>query len=180
MRTSTNFIQPPQKAVTPVAIVLWLLSLGCLTGLWWLLGDAAGLRSDLPVLREQLAHLEATTRKESIPAPQLPPANELVKTRDRVARINAMTQTKGLLTLGLLSELETQLPQEAWLVSLHHRATEGEVTLVAVAASADTLSRFLHKLEHDPAFDKAMLLREVVAPNGKSGVQFEIRLKVHA
>jgi len=178
MKISTNFIRPVQQAVLPVAVALWLAASGFAGGAWWLLGETAELRGELPQLRERFARIEksvgAVAAKE-----QMPPARELAETRDRVAKINAATQTKGLATPALLAELETLLPQEVWLTSFQHRAAKGEVLLVASAASADLLSDFLLKLERAPQFEEAMLVRELHPTGaGKPSVQFEIRLKV--
>lgn len=109
----------------------------------------------------------------------MPPAQELAETRNRIAKINAAAQTRGIPTSVLLTELGTLLPREAWLTSVHFRATEGEVRLVAAARSSDPLSAFLLKLERDPLFEEAMLVREMEpAGAGQASVQFEIRLKV--
>lgn len=178
MKISTNFIRPVQQAVLPVAVALWLAASVFAGGALWLFGEAAELRGELPQLRERFARIEksvgAAAAKE-----QMPLARELAETRDRVAKINAATQAKGLATLALLAELETLLPQDVWLASFQHRAAKGEVLLVASAASPDPLSAFLLKLERAPQFEEAMLVRELhPAGAGKPGVQFEIRLKV--
>src|SRR3989338_610851 len=180
MKISTNFVRPVQQAVMPAAVAIWIAALGLAAGAWGLFGQAMELRGELPQLRQRLERVE--TGKKTVTAPeQLPPAHELAETRKRVAKINAATQTRGLTASALLSELETQLPPEVWLISIHHRAAQGEVVLVASAASAHPLSAFLLKLERDPLFEEAMLMRELQpAGNGQPSVQFEIRLKVRA
>ena len=180
MKISTNFVRPVQRAVTPIAVAMWIAAAGFAGGAWWLLGEAAELRKDLPQLRQRLERVEkgniAVAAKK-----QLPPAQDLADTRKRVAKINSATQTKGLTTSALLTELETQMPREVWLISIHHRAAQGEVVLVASATSADPLSAFLLKLERDPLFEEAMLMRELQSTgNAQPGMQFEIRLKVRS
>jgi hypothetical protein len=160
---------------------MWVAALALTAGALWLIYDAAVLRDELPQLRTRLERLSSD--KVAPVTVRLPPERELNETRERVAKINAAAQTKGLPTLALLGELEQQLPAEAWLTAFHHRAAEGEVVLVAAAASAEPLSVFLHRLEGDPLFEEAMLLREVQpvgsGPNMHAArVQYEIRLKV--
>lgn len=180
MKISTNFVRPVQQAVMPVVIALWIAAFCLAAAAWWLVDDAAELRGELPQLRLRLERIE--TGGGAVTAPvQLPSAQELAQTRERVAKINAAAQTKGLPTSALLGELEMLLPPEAWLTSVHHRAVGGEVLLVASAASTEPLSVFLLKLERDPLFEEAMLMREMQPTvNGKASVQFEIRLKVRS
>ena len=180
MKISTNFVRPAQQAVMPVMVAIWIAAFCLVAAAGWLVVDAAELRGELPQLRQRFERIE--TGRGAVAAPvQLPSARELAQTRERVAKINAAAQTKGLPTSALLTELETLLPPEAWLTSFHHRAAEGYVLLVASAASADPLSAFLLKLERDPLFEEAMLMREMQPTgNGQTSVQFEIRLKVRS
>lgn len=182
MKIATNFVRPVQQAAAPIAAALWLGAFVLAAGAWWLLDDAAALRGQLPELRQRLARIKtAAGHTVSAPPVQMPSAQELAQTRERVSRINAVAQTKGISSLSLLAALEVQLPAEAWLVSFRHRAAEGEVLLVAAAASADPLSGFLLRLERDSLFEEAMLMRELHPSGaGESGVQFEIRLKVRS
>jgi hypothetical protein len=177
MKIATNFVRPVQRAVAPVSAALWLITLACVAGTGWLLGDAAALRRERPDLQRQLESLRTPGRVEA--ARPLPSTQDLAQTRDRVAAINAATQTRGVSPPALLARLEALLPPQAWLAGFHHRAADGEVLLVAAAASADLLSGFLLELERDPLFEEAMLMREMQSSGtGKAGVQFEIRLKV--
>ena len=180
MKISTNFVRPVQQAVMPVVVALWLAAFCFAAAAWWLIHDATELRDGLPQLRQRLEHIAKAGDAVATPV-QLPSAHELVQTRDRVAKINAAARTRGVPTSALLSELETLLPPEVWLTSIHHRAVEGEVLLVASAANAEPLSALLFKLERDPLFEKVMLLREIQpTANGKTNVQFEIRVKVRS
>lgn len=164
----------------PLMFVMWLATLGLAGVAWWLIDDASELRGELPQLQLRFERMQ--TGGSVIATQQhMPSAQELAETRERVAKINAAAQTKGLPTSALLTELEKQLPPAAWLTSFHHRATEGEVLLLASAANADPLSAFLLKLEQNPLFDQVMLMRELHPPGaGQPGVQFEIRLKVRS
>lgn len=179
MKISTNFVRPVQQAVVPVVVALWLAAFCFAAAAWWLVADATELREELPQLRQRLERMQAASA--AVAPVQLPSAQELAQTRERVAKINVAARTKGLPTLALLNELVTLLPPEAWLTSLHHRAVEGDVLLVASAASAEPLSALLLKLERDPVFAEVMLLREIrPTVNGRASVQYEIRLKVRS
>jgi len=180
MKISTNFVPPVQQAAMPMVVAMWLAALVFAGGAWWLVDETAELRGELPQLRQRLERIE-TAGSVTATHQLMPSAQELAETRDRIAKINAAAQTRGLPTSALLTELETQLPAEAWLTSFHHRATEGEVLIVASAANADLLSAFLLKLERDPLFEQVMLMRELHPTGpGQAGVQFEIRLKVRS
>lgn len=180
MKISTNFVRSFQQAVLPAVLALWLVALGFAAVSWWLVADAAALREALPQLRSTLEAMDAGNKLVPDPV-QLPSALELAKTNERVAKINAVVQTKGLPTSTLFAELEALLPADVWLTSVHHRAGLGEVMLIASAASADSLSAFLLKLENSPLFEQAMLKRELQTPGkGQARVQFEIQVKVRA
>lgn len=180
MKISTNFAKPVQHAVMPVAVATWVAALCVVAAAWGLIAEGMELRAELPQLRQRLERFEAGERPV-VSRKQLPSTQELAETRARVAKINAVTQTKGMPVSALLAELEALLPPDAWLTSIHHRATQGEVVLVASAAGSAPLSAFLLKLEHAPMFGEVMLMREMQSSgNQKSAIQFEIRLKVRS
>ena len=181
MKISTNFVQPVQQAILPITALVWLLTLMFASAAWWLIDDANRLRGEVPELQQHLDKLKVSTLNIEVPAEQMPSVQELSQTRERVAKINAATQTQGISILALLTELESQLPPQAWLQSLHQRAADGEILLVVAAATAGPLSDFLHKLERNPLFEQTMLMRELQpGAAGKAGVQYEIRLKVRS
>lgn len=177
MRIATNYVRPAQRAVIPAVTLMWAAAIALAAATVWLAYDGKKLRAEVPQLRTRLAHVDA---QKPVAQVHLPPMKQLIEMRERVAKINAVAQTKGVPTLALLADLEKQLPREAWLTSIHHRASEGQVQLIASARRADPLSDFLLRLEHDPLFDEVMLLREVKAGGAKADVQYEIRLKVHS
>lgn len=179
MKINTNFSDPPQQAVKPLLALSWLTVFGLAVLAAWLLGDGLDLRAELPRLHQRAQRSEAAA--QLAPTQALPAERELARTRERVAQLNAVARTSGVQSAALLAELETLLPPQAWLTSLHYRATEGEVRLVAAAPSAEPLSAFLLRLERSALFERAMLMREVQPVGaGQSGVQFEIRLKVRS
>lgn len=164
----------------PLMLVMWLAAFSLAGVAWWLIDDASELRGELPQLQLRFERMETGGGDIATQQP-MPSGQALAETRERIAKINAVAQTKGLPTSALLTELEKQLPPAAWLTSFHHRATEGEVLLLASAANAEPLSAFLLKLERNLLFDQVMLMRELHPTGaGQPGVQFEIRLKVRS
>ncbi|HZO01030.1 MAG TPA: PilN domain-containing protein, partial [Burkholderiales bacterium] len=70
------------------------------------------------------------------------------------------------------------LPENVHLVSLQHRAREGEALLVAESPSAEALTAFLLRLEREARFDEVLLSKQGTAnAPGASAVQFEIRVR---
>lgn len=176
MKLHTNFVVPAQRAVRPLLVLGWTAVVALAALAAWLVGDGFVLRAELPQLQQRSA---TTAHAEAHGA--LPAEAEMVRTRDRVAKVNAAARSGGLPSAVLLGELETLLPPQAWLTRLHYRAAEGDLRLVAAARNAELLSTFLLRLERSALFEQAMLVREVQpAAAGGSDVQFEIRLKVRS
>lgn len=179
MKITTNFIGGVQQLTGSIVATMWLMALLVLGALVWLVVDGVGLRSELPELRERLPKLEAAAAAAS--HQELPPEQEMIEIRDRVARLNAITQTRGLTTLALLTKLETLLPGDAVLAGVRHRARDGELVVVAQAANAEILSKLLQRLEEDVQFESVVLARQKeVNDGGRVAVQFEIRAKVRS
>lgn len=179
MKIATNFVEPAQQAAGPLQVLSWLAAGLLLVSCAWLVRDALDLRAGLPDLRQRVAR--SASLAAATPVQAQPVERELARTRERVARLNSLARTTGVQGSVLLSELETLLPPQAWLTRWHYRATEGTVSLVAAAPTAEPLSAFLLKLERSALFEQTMLTREVQATGaGQGGVQFEIRLKVRS
>lgn len=179
MKITTNFVQGVQQLIVPVAAVVWLSALLMLCALVWLIVDGIGLRNELPELKEKLPKLELAAAGAS--NQELPPKHELLETRDQVARLNAIAQTKGLTTLALLSKLESLLPDDAVLVGVHHRAKERELLVFAQAVNAEILSKFLFRLEEDAQLESVVLTRQKeINDGGRVIVQFEIHARVRS
>lgn len=178
MKIQTNFVTPAQQAVKPLLGLTWLALLLLLLLAAGLIADGLALRAELPQLRARVQHQPGV----NAPAALAPQAEaQLAHTRERLARLQAVARTRGMPEARLLGELEALLPPQAWLTRLHYRAGEGELRLMAAAATAEPLSAFLRRLEQSALFEQVMLLREVQPGAAEAGgVQFEIRLKVRA
>jgi hypothetical protein len=179
MKIKTNFVTNVQPLVAPLAIVVWSAALITLAGLLWLIFSGIALSNELPGLKQMLSKTEpalAVTPKQELPADR-----ELKQTRNQVARLNAISQSKGLATLALLAKLETLLPDNIVLVSVHHRAKEGEFLLLAQGENAELLSKFLQRLEEDKQLESVVLTQQKEAKDGdKTVVQFEIRARMRS
>ncbi|MDH5206760.1 MAG: PilN domain-containing protein, partial [Hylemonella sp.] len=172
MKINTNFVDPVQQRIQTLLWLGWLLAAGLGVLGAWLVHDARDLRAALPALRAQAQRSEKAARPAAVP--DWPSERELARTRERVARLNALAQTDGLASAQLFGELEALLPPQAWLTLVHYRATQGEVRLLAAAPSAEPLSAFLNQLERSALFEQSLLLREIPPTGaGRSAVQFE-------
>jgi len=177
MKVTTNFAAPIQRLTPPLAAALWGLGLVFVVAAIWLAADAVGLRRENAALRERLAQLE-TKQPRAVSPVALPPLAEMNALRQRVATVNTLSGVRGRPVTALLADLEDLLPDQAYLVSLHHKAREGEALLVAEAYSAETLTAFLLKLEKDQRLAEALLVLQATRDaRGGRAVQFEIRIK---
>ncbi len=125
MKITTNFVQSPVRLARPLAIGLWgLVGVVAVTGLslWHATIDT---RNEIPDLRERLTQLDQ--RRHELAAQPVLPVAELRQLKQRVAALNVLSSNRGHSVGSLLADLEQWLPDQAWLVSLHDRAKEGEV-----------------------------------------------------
>lgn len=177
MKIQTNFVVPVlplARGMIAVGTTLALLLVGASIACW---SDGLAKNEQIQESLERLAQLEA--RRAALgERPQLPPGPAMAALRERVASINALSIGNGRRLVPLLALFEELLPADAWLVSLSHKARDGEVILVAEAERAEQLTQFLLNLEKSSRFSEVLLLRQ--APFGVEGrrtVQFELRLK---
>jgi ribosomal protein L29 len=179
MKIKTNFVAGVQPLLAPLAIVVWSTAFIVFAGLLWLIFDGIATRKELPGLKQRLTEIEPTLAVRS--KQELPAEHELRQTRQQVARLNAITQSKGLSTLALLAKLESLLPDDTVLAAVHHRAKEGELLLLAQGANAELLSKFLQRLEEDEQLEAVVLTHQKEVKDGeKIVVQFEIHARVRS
>lgn len=179
MRIQGNLFrgQRPNNTL-PIVLGVWLLaaSIGALT--IFFIRDTQALRKQEPAMDARLWSLQEQITQASTfgnrPTPQ-----DLAAMEGRVHALNTVTGIHGLSISELFILLEEQLPKDVWLMSMHHKAREGETMLVAEAADPESLTRFMHKLELDPRFSQVLLVRRGSRSNkGKlEAVQFEIRVR---
>jgi hypothetical protein len=156
--------------------MLWMLAVA-LAGLAAFLGmRAADMRDERPRLEARLERLE-TQAAPSAARSSPPPSEELHALRERVRALNKLSGLRGWSTPQLLGWLGARLPDNVYLVSLHHKPRDGEALLVAESASAEALTTFLLRLEKEPGFAEVLLSKQ--GRSGSSGdvVQFEIRVR---
>jgi Tfp pilus assembly protein PilN len=175
MKLTTSFIPARANPAPWLAVAGAALGVLLCVAAFGLIAEARDMAREESVLRERLAEIEARRRAAQAFA-SLPAPGELAALRERVTALNAMTAGRGAPTPILLAALERLLPDNAWFVSFHHRAREGEVTLVAESADAAPLATFLKRLEAEPRFATVLLTRQS-APSAGGGVQFELKLK---
>ncbi len=179
MKIETNFVAAPQRMVRLLQALGWLAAGALLLLALLLLVEGHALRTDMPALRERVALLASAGQPAA--AQLLTTEQELARTRERVARLNARARAAAVPSAVLLHEIETLLPAEAWLLRWHYRAADGALSLVAAAPRGEPLSVFLARLERSPWVEQALLVREAQASERDgSRVQFEIQVKVRS
>jgi Fimbrial assembly protein (PilN) len=176
MKITTNFVASPTRLVRPMATVFWGLT--CLVALaaLWLAQATINTRSELPELREHLLQLKQRQR-QLVNQERSPPDAELRDIQRRVAALNTLSGSHGHSVTTLLADLETWLPSQAWLVSVHDRARNGEVLIVSECESVEPLTAFLLRLEQQSRFSEVLLVKQTPRGAPRKSVQFEIRLK---
>ena len=176
MKITTNFVASPLRLVRPMAAVLSGLACLMVVVVLWLAQATISARHELPELHEHLAQLEQR-RRELTNQEQPPPVVELQDVQRRVTALNTLSGNRGRSVTLLLVDLETWLPDQAWLVSVRDRARDGEVLIVAESESVEPLTAFLLRLEQQTRFSEVFLVKQ--APQGapRRSIQFEIRLK---
>lgn len=166
------------RSALPVALGIWLLAACMGVAAVFLMLDATGLRDEQPNLDARLLRLQELER-HAIREGTLPPQSELEAMERRVQALNALSGVHGLDISELFVWLEQQLPSDVRLVSLHHRAHEGETRLVAEASKAEPLASLLRKLEKEPRFSEVLLAKQGSrSVQGRvEAIQFEIRIR---
>jgi Tfp pilus assembly protein PilN len=142
----------------------------------WLGLTSYWLHHDLPNIRKRLAQVEShAPAHDAVPAPS---REKLAALRQRVAVINGLAGGDGVPLTTLLAQLETLLPDSAYIVSLHYKRRQGEARLVAEAAQSETLTAFLQNLEKSGHFSEVLLTHQSQRiTNGAKHTQFELRLR---
>ena len=175
MKISADFLDARPRLARPLAATLWSLALAAAFAAAWLAAELVEMRGERPQLEARLARLDAQTA--AAPRADLPPAVELAALRERVHALNKLSGLRGWSTTQLLDWLGPRLPENVHLVSLQHRAREGEALLVAESPSAEALTAFLLRLEREARFDEVLLSKQGTANAPATGVQFEIRVR---
>lgn len=176
MKATTNFAQPLRDLVPALATGAWLLALIFLGLTLWFVVDGRHLRMERIDLGQRATELDA--KVATLPAEPLPEQAELLRLRDRVARVNDLSGLQGWPLPVLLARLESWLPDRAYLVQIHHRPAVGEVYMTVESDNAEMLSALLVKLQKEPHFNEVLLTKQA-RRDGRGGkrIQFELRLK---
>lgn len=175
MKIATHFVPSPVRLVRPLAGVLWGVAGVLLVATLWLAHAALAMRHEIPELRERLSQLDR--RQHDLATPDTPSAAALQDLKLKVAALNALSGAHGRSASSLLADLERWLPDQVWLVSLHDRAKDGEVLLVAESERVEPLTRFLLRLEQQARFSEVLLVKQTPQGAPLKTIQFELRLK---
>jgi len=175
MKITLNFVARPWRwqvvagTAAALAVVLLLASA-------WLALDYSDVREQSARAQLRLERLSAQLQR--LPRAALPPASERDTLRARVGVLNAQGAARGWTTAQLLVWLEEKMPADVHLVSIHHKAREGEALLVSESRNAASLTAFLQKLEREPAFAEVLLAKQANRGTDADAMRFEIRLKL--
>ena len=177
MKISANFSATRPRLTFPLIIVFWTASFVCVWLVAWFAISIFDIRAEHPRLESRLAQLDEQLAAIK-PREALPPASELESLRQRVSALNKLSSTRGMSTSQLFGWLEDRLPENVYLVSLHHKPREGEALLVAESSSAEALTGFLLRLEKELRTAEVLLSKQGTrsAP-GLPAIQFEIRVR---
>jgi hypothetical protein len=177
MKIRADFLDARPRLARPLAAGLWAAALALAALAAVLALRAAELREERPRLELRLERVQAQAA-DAAPASPLPAAAELAALRERVQALNKLSGLRGWSTPQLLAWLGGRLPDNVWLVSLHHKPREGEAQLVAASASAEALTSFLLRLEKEPRFAEVLLSKQAAGGvPGANEVQFDIRVR---
>jgi len=181
MRITATFVDGRPRLARALAATLWTVTAAFGVAAGWFAFGVAELHAEHPQLAARLARLEVQLAAAA-PREALPPQAELETLRQRVHALNKLAGLRGWTTPQLLGWLGGQLPDNVYLVSVHHKPREGEALLVAESPSAEALTTFLLRLEREPRFAEVLLSRQGAAgaASGSTGsglVQFEIRVR---
>jgi Fimbrial assembly protein (PilN) len=180
MKITAHFPASRPQLTWLVVTAPWLAALAFVVVAAWLLASARDMRAEVPRLEARLARVEQQLAAAR-PHQALPAAADLESMRRRVSSLNKVSGVRGWATPQLLGWLGEQLPDNVYLVSLHHRPREGEAQLVAESHSAEALTGFLLRLEKEPRFSEVLLSRQgahrAAGAPGAAAIQFEIRLR---
>jgi hypothetical protein len=177
MKLAINFVAPPWRwrvvagIAAAIASIMVIAAIALASGMQEIVDQQTLLGRRLDRVSRQLADQ---------PRVQLPASADREALRSRVAMLNAQGAAKGWSTAQLLVWLEEQMPVDVRLVSIHHKSREGEALLVAESANATSLTAFLQRLEHEPAFAEVLLAKQGGRTAETDAVRFEIRLKLRA
>jgi hypothetical protein len=161
-----------------VAATSATVALGLVLGALLLVMRYREMGEDRSLLERRLERLSAQLQQQR--SVQLPAGAARQALREKVAALNAQGAPKGWPTAQLLLWLETNMPADVRLVSLQHKARDGEALLVAESVDAASLTSFLQRLERDPAFAEVLLAKQGGRSGGDEAVRFEIRLRLQA
>lgn len=176
VKLHTNLIQPLGRSLPAGLALVWGLVVFGGAALALQMQDAGRAAAERQAMQAQLARLQER-RSEAGQADDFA-ASAVSELLRKIRAVNAVSDVKGPPATLLLSLLERHLPEQAYLLSLHHRHRTGELRLVAEAPGAEPLSTFLQALESDTTFTQVMLMRQSREPrDGRPAVQFEIKAR---
>ena len=158
MKLKTNFIVPPGRWVWPITVASTLGALGLVLLTTSLMLHRAELESALAVQRERLEQLQRT--QSELKAPVLPAPERTERVRERIAVMNALSQTGSRPIGEVLDVLEAPLPGKAHLVRFGFERGNRTFQLTLEAPGVKALRKFFQQLEETGLFDDLQVVQQ--------------------
>ena len=158
MKIAAHFAPKWHELAFVLAATFWLIAASGIVASAFLYARAMRLQEARPALAARFAELQG--RVGQIGHGDLPPRARLVALRRRVASINRLAGVSGWPLIRVLARLETLLPRGARLSSLEDKVYSGQITLIAEARDARTLTIFLARLQKVTHFRHVLLMEQ--------------------
>lgn len=181
MKLQTSFVKSPANLIPALSILNWGAALLMLLMAVYLVYSGYAYKQENVLQQNQLQKLQ--TKLEVFESENARKTNQLTleqfdRLKQRVTKINQLTEFSGQDISLLLSELEKQMPDKSYLVSLSYRSLSDELILVVESADVAKLTLFIDRLETSGLFREISIVRQDnVKHKGHAAVQFEVHLK---
>lgn len=173
----TNFASGGYERARLIAAAVYLAALVgfCLAGVnaWWALEDrreAAGLQDNIVRVQQQSARLRDDLQTLGFAPENSTAVSELTQ---RVAGLNQILEQKAFSWTTVLNDLESAVPRNVSVTSIHPELKTGVVALQGVALSLQDLTQFMIALERGGRFTDVFLQQQKTTD--RDWVEFSIQ-----
>lgn len=177
MKLVTNFTTPIRKLLMIAFLLSITTSISAILFSYYLSIKRDELLSDSAKMEEYLVMLSNTSRNTASLNRHLMASSEIQSIRERIAKINSFTPTKGVGANQLLVVLEGIIPDGVRINRLGYSAIDGHLTLIAESNEPGHIYIFLKRLEQNPLFEPPLLQQQPgIGHNTQNTPQYEIHV----
>lgn len=173
----TNFVRPVGSLVLPLVIILSLVLIVVIAISTWLYIDLLSVRDEAIGKYEYLSTLKSKQMKLNLDGGNGVAIEDIVRLRKRAADVNDIVGSHGMPLIVILSRLEKMLPDNVYLLSIHHKKMLSDLKITAVSKNVDDLTNFLQRLEDDQYFSSVKLKRRSQNNVNDGDVKFDIEIR---